>query len=171
MDNYTPSPQVLPGQKPALLRQISVFIVVGVINTAVDFAVLNLLSHFTGIKKGQGVIPLNYISFSCAVIVSYFLNKHWTFRDSGTVDKTKQFTFFLIVSVIGASINSLVVYLVTTFVPIPANLLASVLSYVPALANKFGDLAVLWLNLAKLAATAVSLVWNFVGYKLFVFKK
>lgn len=169
MDNTIPIQT--PNRNSALLRQVLVFAVVGVINTAIDFAVLNLLSHFTGIKKGQGVIPLNYISFSCAVIASYFLNKHWTFKDQGGSDKTKQFTFFLIVSVIGASINSLTVYLITTFVPVPTGIINSVLTAVPSIATKFSDLSVLWLNIAKLCATVVSLIWNFVGYKLFVFKK
>lgn len=65
-----------------------------------------------------------------------------------------EFTKFMVVSVIGTFINSSVVGLVTGFIP-----------------PLFGTNPELWANLAKVAATAVALVWNFTGYKLLVFKK
>jgi putative flippase GtrA len=60
---------------------------------------------------------------------------------------------FLIVSIIGAGINSLVVYLVTSHI-----------------SPMFGLSQTLWLNVANLIATGAALIWNFIGYKLFVFK-
>jgi hypothetical protein len=49
-------------------------------------------------------------------------------------------------------INSLVLYFATTHGAVTGN---------------SGDN----LNIGKLAATAASLVWNFIGYKIFVFKQ
>lgn len=59
---------------------------------------------------------------------------------------------FALVSVVGALINSGLVSLITEYWPVTQNL-------------DFNK------NLAKIVATAVSLVWNFVGYKVFVFKR
>jgi putative flippase GtrA len=59
---------------------------------------------------------------------------------------------FILVSVIGASINSGVVGVVTKYYPLTDNLDL----------NK---------NLAKVFANAISLIWNFVGYRILVFKK
>ena len=137
-----------------LAGQFLRFAVVGVINTSINFAVLNILSYITGISKGSGVIPLAVFAFAVATANSYLLNKHWSFRDQSHADAGKKFSLFLIVSIIGAGINSGTVYLITTHIsPI------------------FGLSAHLWLNVAALAATGISLIWNFIGYKLFVFNK
>lgn len=137
-----------------ILKQISKFIVVGVINTGIDFAVLNLLMFLTGTYSGKWLILFNSISFTTAVINSYFMNKRWTFQ-AQTAEKNsgKKFMQFIIVSIIGISINNAVVYAITTLFTL-----------------LFGLSSQLWTNVAKIFATAVSMIWNFIGYKFFVFK-
>jgi len=138
-----------------IIKQISKFVIVGVINTGIDFAVLNALLFSTKIYSGRWLILFNSISFSAAVINSYFLNKYWTFKSqSGEDSKAKQFSQFLIISVIGISINDAIVYGLATFT-----------------SPLFGFSAQMWTNVAKLFATAASMVWNFIGYKFIVFKK
>jgi len=130
-------------------------VIVGVINTGIDFAVLNALLFSTKIYSGRWLILFNSISFSAAVINSYFLNKYWTFKSQNVEDsKAKQFSQFLIISVIGISINDAIVYGLATFT-----------------SPLFGLSAQMWTNVAKLFATAASMVWNFIGYKFIVFKK
>jgi putative flippase GtrA len=130
-------------------------VIVGVINTGIDFAVLNALLFSTKIYSGRWLILFNSISFSAAVINSYFLNKYWTFKSQNAEDsKTKQFSQFLIISVIGISINDAIVYGLATFT-----------------SPLFGFSAQMWTNVAKLFATAASMIWNFIGYKFIVFKK
>lgn len=152
-------------KKYSVLTQFSKFVVIGFINTAIDFTVLNLLVWQTGIYKGRWIILLNVIAFTTAVINSYFWNKFWIFHLSVNVDnktfnstpqktKTKEFSQFIIVSLIGAAINSYVVYNLTTFMP------------------PFLDLSErLWVNFVKVTATGVSLIWNFLTYKFIVFRK
>jgi len=130
------------------------FAIVGAINTGVDFLVLNLLIWVTGIKEGNGLIPLNIISFTVAVVNSYVLNKRWAFRDQTSGETAKKFTSFLVVSVIGALINTAIVRFGSTNID-----------------PMFGLSQVMWVNAAKVVATGASLIWNFVGYKLFVFRK
>ena len=137
-----------------IIRQFVKFAIIGGINTAVDFGILNVLSWATGITSGNGLIPLNVISFSVAVINSYLLNKHWAFKDSASGEGGKKFSMFLLVSVIGVIINTVVLRVVTTNID-----------------PMFELSPQLWLNVGKAAATVVSLIWNFLGYKFFVFKK
>ena len=138
----------------ATLDQFLRFVVVGVINTAINFIVLNILSALTGITSGSRVIPLAVVAFAAATTNSYILNKRWSFKDQSQVDAGRKFSLFLIVSIIGAGINSGTVYLITTNI-----------------SPMFGLSQHLWLNVAALAATGISLIWNFIGYKAFVFQK
>lgn len=141
-----------------LVKQFSKFIIVGGVNTGIDFAILNVLMYMTSINSGPFLFALNCVSFSAAVVNSYYMNKRWTFKEAaaGLEDKkaTIQFSQFFVVSVIGIIINGAILTGITTLIPAPFGL---------------GDQ--LWANVAKLFATGVSLVWNFVGYKLFVFKR
>ena len=145
----------------SLVGQITRFGVVGIINTGIDFAIFNVLIYTTGTYSGSWLLVFNTVSFGIAVINSYFLNKYWAFGTGGSVQTTEVFRF-LTISLIGLALNTLIVYILGTFF---------ILSFRLSASAPFTELAAgLWDNLAKLAATAVSLVWNFIGYKLFVFK-
>lgn len=139
-----------------LIKQFLKFAAVGVVNTTIDFAVLNLLMFLTGVYSGRWIILFNSISFTAAVINSYFLNKYWTFKKEGgeTGQITREFSQFFVVSIIGLLLNSGIVYGISTFIP-----------------ALFGLSSALWANFSKILATAVSMIWNFVGYKFIVFKK
>lgn len=128
------------------------FLVVGVFNTVIDFAVLNVLSYATGIYAGTGIIGLNIVSFLVAVTNSYFWNKFWTFRH-GLPVRAREYSKFMAVNLGGAVINSGIVYVITT------------------VAGPFGGIhPQLWLNVAKVVALPVSTIWNFLGAKRFIFR-
>lgn len=137
-----------------IVRQFLKFVIVGGINTGIDFSVFNILMHLTGITSGFGVALINLISFSVAVVNSYFMNKHWTFQDITKDQKDQKFAQFIAVSLVGAGLNSGIVAVFTSIFPPILNLSPQ-----------------LWANVGKLFATGASLVWNFIGYKLFVFKR
>lgn len=138
-----------------IIKQISKFIVVGIINTGIDFAVLNALMFSMKIYSGKWLILFNSISFAAAVINSYFLNKYWTFKAQNASElNTKQFSQFLIISIVGISINDAIVYGIATFT-----------------SPLFGFSPQIWTNTAKIFATLASMIWNFIGYKFIVFKK
>jgi putative flippase GtrA len=140
-----------------LVKQFTKFVIIGFMNTIIDFGVLNLLMWLTGVYKGSWIILLNAISFSIAVTNSYFWNKYWTFRAKETGQPAmvaKEFSQFVMITLIGLGINTSIVYGVTTLIP-----------------PLFGIGPELWANLAKAAATAISLIWNFIGYKFIVFKR
>lgn len=140
-------------QKSPTFFQFIKFATVGVLNTAIDFGILNLLMWGSGIYKGSWIFLFNTLSFSVAAANSYFFNKYWTFGELSKI-RAGQFAKFFIISVGGALINSGIVFAVTTFIP-------------PA----FGLGEELWANLAKIIATAIAWIWNFTMYKYIVFKK
>ena len=137
-------------KKNKLLWQLAKFALVGVLNTAIDFGILNFFIGMTGVASGAGIILINTTSFSTALVNSYFWNRDWVFGQT----KKSNFLTFMLVTLIGLSINTGVVYILTTYIQ-------------PILVTS----PTLWANLAKVAATVLSLIWNFTGYKLIVFKK
>jgi len=140
-------------QKYPIVRQFAKFVVIGFVNTGIDFLVLNIEMALTGIHDGPYMFLLNAVSFAIATVNSYFLNRKWAFQDNSS-EQGKQFSQFIAVSLVGVVINSTIVYTITTYVS-------------PIVIEN----PVLWANLAKVAATGISLIWNFLGYKFFVFKK
>lgn len=138
-----------------LVRQVSRFIVVGVINTAVDLIVLNILIHTTGrgLHGGAYYSVFKGCSFVVATINSYFMNKYWTFAGAGGNNRLIEMSEFIIVSVVGFFINVVVASSVVTWIPPVLGL------------DKY------WPSFGALCGTAVGLIWNFLGYKLVVFEK
>lgn len=147
---------------PAWAEQFVQFAVIGVFNTLADLLILLSLSFLTGIKMGIGAGVLQAISFSIVSFLSFLANKKWTFKE-----KTKdigraavKYVQFIVITIGGLAIKAGLVYVITTFIsPI----------FIPVINFQFNP--TLWLAFASLGATAVSLVWNFIGYKFIVFKK
>lgn len=124
------------------------FGIVGGANTALDFGILFILV-FLGLDR----IPSNYISTSIAFVFSFFVNKSFTFKSTGGNAK-QQFGLFFIITLFGLWIIQ------------PAIILT-----VERLMDNSGLENSIILLIAKLLATAVTLVWNYVLYAKYVFKK
>ncbi len=200
-----------------LFYQAVRFLGIGFLNTAVDFAVLNFFATLFGIYQGLAVGLLNIVSFTAAVIHSFFWNKYWAFAESADTGFFRNVFKFAAAAILGVAVLAAVIWgsreqfgigyylgllavlaigeiilwkafkIVVATGPSQAKqelLLFVVISIVGTLINSglvvlltrniepmFGINRELWLNLAKAAATAISLVWNFLGYKLVVFKR
>ncbi|MDO8470627.1 MAG: GtrA family protein [bacterium] len=146
----------LIGKFIPVVFQLAKFLLVGGLNTFVDLGVLNFLISLTGFATGAGYSALKGVSFLCAVMNSYFWNRQWTFRAQKKEIGT-EFAQFLLVSVIGFLLNVG-----------SASLIVNVLAFRFAVS---GITENLWANIGAMGAAFVSLAWNFVGYKVFVFKK
>jgi putative flippase GtrA len=143
--------RLLKGRLP-WAYQFSKFFVVGFLNFSIDFGILNLGSLLTGIYSGKGLIPINFISSSTAITNSFLWNRYWTFSRKGK-PVFREVVIFVGVTLMGTAINTGIVYGTTTFMPLFDGLTPPLLE-----------------NAAKIAASAVTLGWNFIGYRLFVFK-
>jgi putative flippase GtrA len=127
-------------------RQPLRFVVVGVANTALDIGLFMGL-----IALGVPVIPANMVSTAAALLFSFLVNRSYTFRAGP--------------GVAGQAARFIVVTLIALWVLQPAVIwLAS--TWLDPLLPRAGALLV-----AKLLATVVSLVWNYVLYSTFVFRR
>jgi putative flippase GtrA len=124
------------------------FMAVGVIGAIVDFGTFNLLSG------PFHVLPIiaQLISFSCAVVSNFTINRYWTYPDSRSKKLEKQVVQFLIVSVIGLLIRTPIFASLET--PL-ANLFSSISRNLPVNARFLGH------NGALAVAVGVVMMWNF----------
>lgn len=123
------------------------FLLVGVFNTGLDFAILNVL-----VIIGLNDIASNLIATTCAMITSFILNKNFTF-ESKSNNYWREILLFFVFTAFGLWIlQSIVIYLLALVMP------KSLPSFIA-------------INLKKILATIVSLTWNYFTYKRFVFKK
>ena len=124
------------------------FGIVGLANTALDFAILFIL-----VALGLDKIPANYVSTGISFIFSFFVNKSFTFKSkSGNVKK--QFAYFVVITMIGLWVIQ----------PI-------IIGGVSALLANTGWASAAILLIAKLVATVASLIWNYLFYSRLVFKE
>lgn len=145
-----------------LIAQISKFVSVGILNTLVDIGFFNLFRRV----KGFTATTASYVSTTIAMIGSYFLNKSWTFASKGNVG-AEAFKFFAITILGLYVIHNGIVYLLTKKVLWPGKLALKIVRVFPFL-KKLSDEFVTD-NFAKLCAIAITLVYNFIMYKFFVF--
>lgn len=133
-------------------NQFGKFVAVGFLNTAIDFSILNLISSETGITSGLTIGWINMPGFLVATVNGYLWNKLWVFSigDKKENNIFANFPKFLAVTTSGLFINSLLVVVFTTFL-------------------NFGTPSDIWLNISKVAATSLTFVWNFTGYKYIAF--
>ena len=137
------------------LFEILKFIAVGAINTVIDLAVLNfLIAIFHTGRSGASFGLFKSISFLAALVNSYILNRAWTFAGAAAQKRRHiEFGQFLAVSLIGLAVN-----------------VAAATAFVSAV-HPVASLERFWPSIAALVGTAFGLIWNYIGYKYFVFVK
>jgi putative flippase GtrA len=129
------------------------FLFVGLFNTGVDFAFFNLIILFFKISP----VLANIFSTSIAISISYFLNKNFVFSQSGKA-RIMSVVFFVVFTLFGLwVIQGFVITLVLHFIDLHYS---TVMLGNKKLAN----------NVAKLIASAITMVWNFFLYDLIIFK-
>lgn len=123
------------------------FALVGGFNTALDFGLL-----FLFVSLGFDKIVANYISTSIAFVFSFFANKTFTFRATG--DARREFITFVTITLFGLWVLQPIIITGVTALTVPLDISES--------ATLVG---------AKLIATIISLIWNYIMYSRVVFRK
>jgi putative flippase GtrA len=134
------------------------FVVSGSMVTLIDLGVLNALLFFLDSESQQFVAVNVYfvfrvVAFCVAVVCSYFLHKHFTFR-SVDASTTRELSSFFIVAGLGFVAN----VGISTFIFASIQTIPDVSGVIKA-------------NIATILATGISLVVHFIGYKRIVFRK
>ena len=125
-----------------LILQMVKFGAVGFLCFLIDYGIMLLLTELAGVNY----LISCCISFSVSVIVNYLLSMHFVFAAKANMKKRTQFVIFVILSVIGLGLNQLFMWL-------------------------FVDLAHIPYQIAKLAVTAIVMLFNFVTRKVFLEEK
>lgn len=116
----------------------------------VDFGTFNLLRAAFGMPPTAA----QAISFSAALISNFAWNRYWTYPDSRSKPVGRQASQFLLVSVVGLSIRTVLFVLVRPAMITLGETLGS---------NKIGptQAALIGENMALVVAVIVVLFWNF----------
>ena len=140
-------------KKPVIFQAGKSFLV-GILNTFIDLGILTILMQKFQIFAGLYYLVFIGTSFSFATLNSYFWNRIWTFeKKASEVDLKETSKFYLI------TIGGFLIHLsVSSF-------------FVNFLGPMFGISAQLWAYVGAIAAVCFGFIWNFSGYKFFVFKK
>jgi putative flippase GtrA len=124
------------------------FALVGGANTAIDFGILFGLV-FLGVDK----LVANFFSTGIAFIFSFYVNRSFTFKSTGGNTK-KQFGLFLVITLFGLWVIQPVIIAFVAWLLASSNLSKPII-----------------LLAGKLLATVATLIWNYVLYSRYVFKK
>ena len=122
-----------------LLAQIMKFGVVGIIATIIDFGVMNILYY--GLH--QDILVANTSGFIISLIFNYLASMKYVFAHKEGMSRKREFVIFVVLSVIGLLLNDGIVLALKSGVGLEA-------------------------NIAKVCATALVMVYNFVTRKIFL---
>ena len=150
--------QVLPfkGRKRKEAKRFLKFASVGALGALTDFTILNVLIQAFHMLEELA----NVFSFSAAVAQNFTLNRLWTFPESQSRSVRRQLVQFLLVSLVGLGINTLIFSLIhRSLEPYWITLLES---------EPIGHL--ISYNFAKLFAIGVVLFWNFTANRLWTYR-
>lgn len=122
-----------------LFIQIFKFAIVGGTAFVIDFVFLYIFREFCQFS----VLVSNTLSFCISVIYNYIASVRWVFDVNKEKNAKRQFVIFIVFSVIGLLLNDLIMWLSVDFLNI-------------------------YYLLAKIIATFIVMIFNFVTRKLFL---
>lgn len=146
-------------------KQAGKFGIVGILNTVIDLGIFNVLSQVFGVY----VVTANLISVSAAIVNSYIWNKNWTFKDKSSSHLVEQFIKFVVFSVVGMGIQTFMVWLLATKWTVSGLFAYNIVDFI-GLESIFNQTFVVN-NWAKVWGIGFALIWNFIAYKKWTFKK
>lgn len=139
------------------------FVLVGVCNAVISFGLLNLLFYKIHLQK----IPASLVATSCALLFSFVMNREYVFKDKDQAAR-QQLPIFILVTISGSVLVLNSVYIISlhllsgheSLIIGPIQTLTTL-----KLTGSFVDI-----NLSTVIGAIAAMVWNYHGYKWFVFK-
>lgn len=122
-----------------LFQQLVKFGIVGVIAFFIDYGAMVLLTECFHVYYLLSAL----ISFVLSVIFNYVASMRYVFVGREDMSKSKEFTIFIVLSVIGLGINELGMWIMV-------------------------DKMTINYTISKIFVTAVVMVWNFITRKIFL---
>ncbi|GIF73744.1 hypothetical protein Asi02nite_32620 [Asanoa siamensis] len=138
--------RLLPERWNKLLREALKFGIVGGVNTVINFAVFNALA-LTVFHGGQ--LKANVVATVFATFTSYFMNRHWTYKDRPKSAIRRETTLFVLFNATGLVIE---------------------LGVLGIAKYGLGTESLLVLNVFKFLGLGLATVFRFYTYRTFVFR-
>ena len=124
------------------------FATVGAFGAAIDFGVMNLMTHLFSMK----LVYAGTISFICAVVSNFTLNRYWTYPDSRSRPIGHQLSMFFAVNIAGVAIRIPILH----FIEPPLIRVMERMNFRAPLTSEF-----LAKNLTLALAVGIVMLWNF----------
>jgi putative flippase GtrA len=124
------------------------FATVGALGALIDFGVMNLMTHMFSLR----LVYAGSISFICAVLSNFTLNRYWTYPDSRSRHFLHQLGMFFLVNAAGIAFRIPILH----YVEPPMALVVEKITHVP-----LGTAHLLAKNATLGLAIAVVMIWNF----------
>ncbi len=125
-----------------LFEQIVKFGMVGVLATLLDYGILMLLSQIFLIDP----VISSGISYSISLVFNYIVSMKYVFTHREEMSSLKEFTVFLVLSLIGLVFNQIIMWIGTGILGTDG----------------------IAVTIVKAVATGVVMVWNFISRKIFL---
>lgn len=146
-----------------LIEQILKFGVVGAFCFLIDFAITNAVAYVCrssfGMTTSAAALMGGFWGFTISVIVNYILSMKFVFVRKENMDRKKEFVIFTVLSLFGLLLNELIIYLGIDLIYENVERIRQLIG--PGLATAG----------AKVVATGIVMVYNFVTRKLFLEEK
>ena len=158
MDNETVTKEE---KKKKLLAQILKFGLVGGSSFVIDFVITLVVSKICrtfGMEVATAATVGSVFGFCISLVYNYILSMKFVFERRDDMNRGKEFTIFLLLSLIGMGINSAIMYF--------GVLLAQ--KAVPAIVDEYPSYVTAGV---KMFATGVVMVYNFISRKMTLEKR
>ena len=147
-----------------LFDQFIKFGVVGFISFCIDYclglATLNLIMAFTSESFFEiASVIASAVGFGISVVVNYILSFKFVFERKENLDRKAEFVIFVVLSVVGLIINAIIIWVCVGPIYNASTFLQQSASYNVVYTG------------AKLIATVIVMVYNFVTRKMFLEQK
>lgn len=152
------------GARSLQMEQFLRFAIVGITGAIIDLGLVYLLQWSVlppTTETAAGIASV--IASTCAVVNNFVWTRYWVYPDARSTSFQKQFTLFVVISIIGLLFRF--IWVRTAAFPIGALLLPVALPFIqiirpgyipgPLAGNKFGSL------IAQMIAMVIVMFWNF----------
>lgn len=154
-------PGLMKHIKKIVAFRVSRFVLVGIANTAVNIAVLNLAFY----ALHQGKLTSSFIATSCAVVFSFIMNRSVVFQDKSRT--AQRLARFVLLTGTGVLLVQNSVYALGLALLHQHNLGLSGVIY--SLTGVRLGVDFIDVNLSNVIASLCVMFWNYNSYRLFVF--
>jgi putative flippase GtrA len=141
--------RLIPERFHGIVAEVTKFGAVGVVNTVLDYAVLNLLLSI-------GPLKAKVVSTIVATTASYIMNRQWTFSNRDRASLRREYVLFFALNLAGLAIQLGVL---------------AVAKYGLGFTEHGGGSDRLALNLFNALGIAIAMIFRFFTYRAFVFRK